>query len=322
MSIQFRNFLVSTLALACCSAHAQKLSVATYNIRLYNAGDTQKGNGWEVRAPVVAGLVRFHDFDIWGGQEVVHNQLEDLLAALPEYAHIGVGRDDGKTKGEYSPVFYKRDRFELLQNGNFWLSEDTDTPNKGWDAECIRICSWGQFKDKEGGKPFWVFNLHMDHVGVVARAESAKLVMNKIRSMSCGEPTILMGDFNDNVDSPILVDEGGMLTSRDALKANPLCLFNLSSDIPVNQRGTYYWYTGRVWNSLDSISVSPGLLDAARGVWTIQEGSYSIFKYPAHLDNNRPKSFRLFRPRDGGESYWIHGYSDHFPVTVTLERKE
>ena len=204
------------LAFAVCTAHAQRINVGTYNIRLYNDGDTKKGDGWAVRCPAVSSLVRFHDFDIWGAQEVVHNQLLDLLAALPEYGYTGVCRDDGKTKGEASPIFYKKSRFELLKDGHFWLSEQTDTPNKGWDAACIRICSWGEFKDKESGKAFWFFNLHMDHIGVVARAESAKLVLARIRSMTCGQPVILTGDFNVDQHNPgyKLIAESGLL--RDA----------------------------------------------------------------------------------------------------------
>jgi len=211
-----KSLLVLVLVFSCCVAHAQKMTVATYNIRLYHAGDTRNGNGWGVRCPVVANLVRFHDFDIWGAQEVMHNQLNDLLAALPEYHYTGVGRDDGKTRGEYSPIFYKKDRFDLLKSGNFWLSEQTDKPNKGWDAACIRICSWGQFKDKEIGKTFWMFNLHMDHVGTVARAESVKLVLATIREMCGDSPVILAGDFNVDQRSPIYTQLATSGLLRDA----------------------------------------------------------------------------------------------------------
>jgi endonuclease/exonuclease/phosphatase family metal-dependent hydrolase len=188
--------------------------VASYNIRCLNEGDDQKGNGWEVRCPVIADLVRFHDFDIWGAQEVVmRKQLDDLLAALPEYGYTGVGRDDGKNRGEASTIFFKKDRFELLKSGDFWLSEDTTKPNKGWDAAFPRICSWGQFRDKASGKTFWFFNLHMDHRGVVARTESSKLVLAKIREMCGTQPVILVGDFNvdQRNESYKLIAESGLL---------------------------------------------------------------------------------------------------------------
>ena len=212
-----KGLLSLALTFICCAAYAQGMTVATYNIRQYNTGDIKRGNGWDVRCPVVAGLVRFHDFDIWGAQEGVNSQLEDLLKALPEYRHTGVGRDDGKTRGEASPIFYKKDRFELVRSGDFWLSEQPGTPGvKGWDAACPRICSWGQFKDKASGKVFWFLSLHMDHVGVVARAESAKLVLAKIREICGSEPAILVGDFNVDQRNPSykLVADSGLL--RDA----------------------------------------------------------------------------------------------------------
>lgn len=177
--------------------NAQKLTVASYNIRLKNSGDSIKGNGWYQRCPVICKLIEFNDFDIFGAQEVTHPQLVDMLKALPGYAYVGVGRDDGKTGGEYSPVFYKRDKFKLLKSGTFWLSTITDVPNKGWDAALPRICTWGNFEDIQSGVKFWFFNLHMDHVGVQARSESAKLVLAKIKEMvSETEFVILTGDFN------------------------------------------------------------------------------------------------------------------------------
>ena len=131
-----------------------------------------------------------------------------------------------------------------------------------------------------------------------------------------------MGDFNDDDASPILTEDGGLLTSRDASKASPLCLYNLSADLPQTERGTFYYHPKKVWNSLDSMSVSPGMLDAnAKDTWTVQEGSYRIIRYPKHLNkDDTPKSFRLVRPKDG-DPFYIYGYSDHFPVTVTLERQ-
>ena len=103
-----KPFFTLMLALVFYSLQAQKITVATYNIRYYNTSDIQNGNGWDVRCPVIADLVRFHDFDIWGAQEVLYNQLNDILMAMPEYGYLGVGRDDGNTRGEASPIFYKK----------------------------------------------------------------------------------------------------------------------------------------------------------------------------------------------------------------------
>ena len=175
---------------------AQQLFVGSYNIRYHNNDDDRKGNIWTTRCKVLTGQVNFEDPDIFGAQEVLHAQLGDLLAALDGYDYIGVGRDDGKQKGEYSAIFYKKDRIELLRNGHFWLNETPDKPALGWDAACIRICTWGEFRQKSTDFKFYYFNLHMDHVGVVARREAAKLAVQKIREIAKGAPVVLTGDFN------------------------------------------------------------------------------------------------------------------------------
>lgn len=175
---------------------AQKLSIATYNLRYENRSDSINGNGWGERLPHITNLIRFHDFDIFGSQEVFYSQLTDMLAIMPEYNYIGVGRSDGDKSGECSPIFYKREKFRLIQTGNFWLSEADSIPGKGWDAALPRICTWGKFKIIENGKILWFFNLHMDHIGKIAREEGTKLVLEKIKAMASGEPVILTGDFN------------------------------------------------------------------------------------------------------------------------------
>lgn len=179
---------------------AQDLTVGSYNIRLYTPRDT--GNLWETRAPVVAELIRFHDFDVFGTQEGFRHQLEDLRKALPYYAFYGAGRDDGKEKGEHSAIFFKKDRFKLLKKGDFWLSQTPDKPGKGWDATCCnRICSWVFLQDNKTKKKFYVFNAHYDHQGVVARKESSKLILSRIKEMAGKDPVILTGDFNGDHDS-------------------------------------------------------------------------------------------------------------------------
>ncbi|MDR1096890.1 MAG: endonuclease/exonuclease/phosphatase family protein [Tannerella sp.] len=190
------TFLFISIFICTCSIYSQDLIVGTYNIRNDNRGDKENGNGWDRRCPLIAQQILFNDFDIFGTQEVLHNQLEDLLNALPQYSYTGVGRDDGGTKGEYVPVFYKKDRFKLLKSGNFWLAENTEYPVKGWDAALPRICTWGQFKDLKKGKKLWFFNLHFDHIGVEARKKSAILVLEKITEMCGKDAVILTGDFN------------------------------------------------------------------------------------------------------------------------------
>lgn len=156
--------------------------MATFNLRM----DTEKDgvNAWPNRKEMVKGLIRFHDFDIFGTQEGFKHML-DGIAELDGYAYIGAGRDDGEDAGEHSAIFYKTSRFDLLDKGNFWFSETPDVPGKGWDATCCnRICSWGKFRDKESGKVFYFFNSHYDHQGKVARRESSKLLIARIKQIA------------------------------------------------------------------------------------------------------------------------------------------
>lgn len=195
--MKFKRFLFS-LVLLCgftTLTYAQQLTVGSYNVRYDNPGDT--GNLWVDRAPVVAALIRFHDFDVFGTQEALKNQLDDINKALPQYARYGVGRDDGKEKGEHSAIFFKKDRFKVLDKGDFWLSETPDKPSLGWDATCCnRIASWVYLQDLETKKKFYFFNVHYDHQGVQARKESSKLILRKIKEIAGKEPVILTGDFN------------------------------------------------------------------------------------------------------------------------------
>ena len=192
-----KRYLLSAAALCFAMAmSAQSLFVGSYNIRYHNSDDDRNGNVWKTRCKVICDQVNFESPDIFGAQEVLHAQLGDLLGALDGYDYIGVGRDNGKTKGEYAAIFFKKDRVKLLNKGNFWLNETPDKPKLGWDAACIRICSWGEFEQVETGFRFYYFNLHMDHVGVVARREAAKLVVKKIGEIAKGAPVVLTGDFN------------------------------------------------------------------------------------------------------------------------------
>ena len=156
----------------------------------------------------------------------------------------------------------------------------------------------------------------------IREARVMRRAVEKILRKKPDAAVVVMGDLNDNVTSPILTENGGLLASRKKLKTTPFSLYNLSADFPEAERGTYYYHPKKIWNSFDSISVSSAMLDETRqDTWTVQKGSYQIFKHPNHLNaNNTPKAFRLFRPKEG-ERYYIYGYSDHFPVTVTLERK-
>ena len=141
--------LVIGLALLSVSAYSQ-FKVATYNIRLDKESDRENGNGWEKRAPRICDIVKYHDFALFGAQEVLQHQLEDLLAGLPGYDYVGVARDDGKQDGEYSPIIFDTSILEVLESGTFWLSETPDVPSRGWDAACNIVVTYARFKVKDG----------------------------------------------------------------------------------------------------------------------------------------------------------------------------
>jgi endonuclease/exonuclease/phosphatase family metal-dependent hydrolase len=218
------KFLLTALiiVLAVGTGHAQTLNIATYNLRYENKADSVSGNGWGQRYPVISKLIRFHDFDIFGTQEGMYHQLQNLSDSLPGYKYIGVGREDGIRKSEFSAIFYKTDKFKLLNSGNFWLAPVTDKPTIGWDAALKRVCTWGEFQEKKTGFKFYLFNVHMDHVGVIARKESCKLILQKIKELKSTIPVILTGDFNVDQfnESYTLLNTSDVL--KDAYVLSPL----------------------------------------------------------------------------------------------------
>lgn len=219
------------------------LKVMSYNIRYDNPEDGT--NQWKNRKDFAANLIRFYDADIFGAQEVLHHQLTDLSDRLPGYAHVGVGREDGKTKGEYAPIFYKSDRFDLLKSGNFWLAEDINAVGKkGWDAACERVATWAILRDKQTGKEFFFLNTHLDHMGKVARHEGASLVLEQSKQLAGNLPVIVTGDFNAiPSDEPIQVlttasDPRHLTHSREiaAFKYGPEWTFHDFGKIPFDNR--------------------------------------------------------------------------------------
>jgi endonuclease/exonuclease/phosphatase family metal-dependent hydrolase len=181
--------------MASLSLDAQPIKVMTYNIRLDTPIDSV--NQWPKRTYKVVALIKKYDPDILGVQEAIHHQLMDLVKSLPEYGYIGVGRDDGKTKGEYSAILYKKKRFKVIQQKTFWLSKTPDVPgSKDWDAAITRVASWGVLKDNKTKTEFLMMNTHFDHMGKDARTNSATLLKQKAIELGKNLPVILTGDFN------------------------------------------------------------------------------------------------------------------------------
>ena len=170
-------------------------NVITYNIRMNTPDDGV--NAWPLRKDKVAGLLKFHQADIFNVQEALPEQMDDLVKSFPDFDHVGVGRDDGVRKGEHMAVFFKKSRFEKLIDGMFWLSETPAKPGLGWDAQCNRTVTWIKLKDKITKKTFYVLDTHFDHRGNKAREESSKLILKSIKEINKENlPLILTGDFN------------------------------------------------------------------------------------------------------------------------------
>lgn len=256
---------------------SQTIITGTFNLRYDNPKDS--GNLWKDRAPVAASLIRFHQFDIVGTQEGLRNQLDDLQKSLPEYAWYGIGRDDGRAKGEHSAIFYKKGKFNVIDSGDFWLSGHPEKPGFGWDARNNRICSWLKLKEKSSRKSFYVFNVHYDHRGIEARKESSKLIMQKIKSIAGDQPVILTGDFNGNHQSEWYTFLNNSRLLKDAL---------LQVNNPYVNNGSF--------NSFQSNNQSKDIID-------------HIFV---------SKHFRVTRYGILTDTYHGKYPSDHYPVLTAL----
>lgn len=209
-----KKFIYSTLALvlACsCTSNSTNetqegdtsVNVMSFNVRYDNQEDSL--NGWAYRRDRAANAIKFYDADIIGSQETLHNQVVDLQERLPEYTMLGVGREDGKEQGEYSAIWFKKDRFAVVDSGYFWLSETPDVAgSKGWDGACERIATWAVLKDNVSGKELFFINTHLDHVGVVARREGINLLFSKINEYAGERPVIATGDYNSTPESDVV----------------------------------------------------------------------------------------------------------------------
>ncbi|WP_439483085.1 endonuclease/exonuclease/phosphatase family protein [Cyclobacterium plantarum] len=178
-----------------------EMTVVNLNIRYDNPEDGK--NKWENRIPIVRSYFNQANPDLIGFQEVTYRQLKDLEKILPAYGFVGKGRKDGIKGGEYNPIFYRKDRFQLLANATFWLSETPEKPGSiGWDAQLPRIVSWAKLKDGESGKIIFHFNTHFDNKGMDSRFKSVDLLAGKIDEIAGASPVIFTGDFNIRKDHP------------------------------------------------------------------------------------------------------------------------
>jgi endonuclease/exonuclease/phosphatase family metal-dependent hydrolase len=267
-------------ALSCTAREPVKLKVCTYNLRMDTPSDS--ANAWQYRKNAVKALIRYHDFDIVGTQEGFLHQLQDVCE-LPEYTYFGAGRNDGKEAGEHSAILYKKDKFTIVDSGNFWLSETPDTPGKGWDATCCnRICSWAKFRERASGVEFYVFNVHFDHEGITARKESGKLMVQKIGDIAKDAPVIATGDYNSTPETEQIRTLSAFLRDARSITEQP----------PYGPEGTF--------NTRFSNPIRKSRID-----YIFVSEAFRVHKYAVLTD------YREF-------PYYP---SDHQPVTVELSLK-
>ncbi|MEM6724896.1 MAG: endonuclease/exonuclease/phosphatase family protein [Bacteroidota bacterium] len=255
------------------------LKVISFNLRYDNPSDTV--NPWNTRQLLASDLLNQFQPDLIGFQEVLKYQLDSLLVLNPDFAYVGVGRDDGQEKGEYCPIFYRSDRFELVDQGTFWLSESPDEPGMGWDAVCNRICTWVKLKDNSTGKSIFMANTHYDHKGRISRKESTFLLLKRLKKLSGKAQSILTGDLNAGPTSSEI---------RWLLDKRYIDTFAAMGEEAVGPEGTFHNW-GRILpefrNRIDYILVGKS--------WKV--------KAFITLDQNQEGKYP----------------SDHFPVFATLE---
>ena len=212
-------FLLLTLT-AFYSLQGQELKVMTYNIKYDNVNDTI--NNWNDRKEKLVELIEHYGPSFIGTQEALHRQVTYIDSSLTDFSYIGVGREDGKQKGEYSAIHYDSTLYKVLKEDTFWLSETPEKPSVGWDAALERICTYGLFENKDTGEKMWVFNTHFDHKGEMAREKSAELIVEKIKEINKDHlPVVLTGDFNLTPDQKPIQHIKEYMKDGQEITSNP-----------------------------------------------------------------------------------------------------
>ena len=299
-------------------AKSSRIAVGSYNIRYMN-GDTGTPNAWEERKADLAELLRKMDVDVFGLQEVTPGQTEYLTNALPQYAMVGEHRNADRMSGEASPVFYRKELFDALKAGTFWLSETPDTPGvKGWGAACPRVCSWAWLRNRKTGRTFCFANTHTDHVSALARKEGMLLIVRRMREFAPkGTPVVFTGDHNCREN-----EEPARAVS--ALLKNALYV----SETPPT--GPWRTFTGWKWRDsevsiADALKLPENIRNARKGspdadkdkngghVW---EDCGARIDYVYVSDGVKVKAYATHGDARPGTKLYP---SDHFPVTAEVE---
>lgn len=270
---------------------ALEVPVMSFNIRYGTANDG--ANRWENRREMVFDVIRKHNPDVVGLQEALGYQIDEIRKALPQYAKIGVGRDDGKTKGEYSAILYRRDRFKTEQGGTFWLSDTPEVPGSiTWGNACTRICTWARFVEKKSGRAFYLYNLHLDHISQPSREKSMILLAERIYSRKRPDPFVVTGDFNAGENNPAILFLKGKATlpgKAQAETANPVPMVD-------------------TFRTLHGDAVKVGTFNGFKGTSTGEKIDFVL----------TTSDVRVLEARILHDNVEGRYPSDHFPVTARL----
>ncbi len=228
---RFMIIILSALFMMPQPAEAQDnensvLTVMSYNIRHAEAKDGT--NSWPFRYLATKDMLEDQAPDVFGVQEALPSQLI-YIKEYCSYDYVGVGRDDGKKKGEYMAIFWNKKNISMLKWDTFWLSETPGKPSMGWDAACFRTATWALMKDKRTGKKFYFVNTHLDHIGTEAQEKGLQLILEEIAKINKDNlPMVLTGDFNITPDNNALVGLDSKMESarKVAAKTDNLCTYN------------------------------------------------------------------------------------------------
>ena len=266
---------------------SEPLRVMSLNVRTGSAPDG--ANAWPNRRALLLRAVRDYDPDLLGTQEALAFQNDEIQRVLPGHGFAGGGRDDGKAKGEFSPIYYRTDRFELVASGQFWLSDTPEVPgSKSWDSAFPRIATWARLRDRRGGgganRELLFVNTHWDHAGPVARLRAAEIIRARVKSLAgAGAAVIVAGDLNcteDDEPYAVLTGRGDdALTLTDSYRA--------AHPERQTEEATFHGFKGTVAGSrIDFILHTAQLETVEAAIDRVSDGTL----YP----------------------------SDHYPVTATL----
>ena len=193
-----------------------ELKVMSYNIRMGSANDGT--NSWQFRFPATLEMLTDQKPDVFGVQEALEDQLMVITENIKGYKQVGVGRDNGKKKGEFMSIFWNTKTVSLIKWGTFWLSDTPDKPSKGWDAACYRTATLALMKDKKTGKKFYFVNTHLDHKGKEAQKNGLMLIIDRIASINPeGYPMVLTGDFNIKPNNPAIAELDKKMSSTRSI---------------------------------------------------------------------------------------------------------